>query len=111
MGNPVSINDHEVITKMWIHETMRVFHDRLINQEDRRWLTDYIVETIQAIFKQKWEHADIFEQNVTYFGDFMKRGLEVADRKYDVIDDHAKLEKVMSEYVQSYNIEHPTQKL
>ena len=111
MGNPSGINDPEVMSKIWIRETMRVFHDRLINQEDRSWLTHYITEVVQTILKLKWEHKDIFEDQQIYFGDFMKRGLDVSDRKYDIIDDFPRLEKVMGEYIQSFNIDHPTSKL
>ena len=34
MGNPSGNNDPETMAKLWIHETMRVFHDRLINNDD-----------------------------------------------------------------------------
>ena len=38
MANPHSINSHEGLIQLWIHETMRVFHDRLINEGDRLWV-------------------------------------------------------------------------
>lgn len=38
-----SIRDETTITKLWIHEVQRVFHDRLINDEDREWFYEFIM--------------------------------------------------------------------
>ena len=41
----------------------------------------------------------------------MKRGLPHSDWKYEEVNDYAWFEKVMSEYVEEYNIEYPNAKL
>lgn len=41
--------------KLWIHEVSRVFHDRLINDEDRDWFNDLIIELLGRHFKSKWQ--------------------------------------------------------
>lgn len=38
------VRDAETVTKLWIHEVSRIFHDRLINEEDRSWFKDLVVE-------------------------------------------------------------------
>ena len=42
MAKPNIISNVETLVKLWVHETSRVFHDRLINEEDRSWFTDTI---------------------------------------------------------------------
>ena len=35
MVKPISIQQPEIIAKLWINESLRVFADRLINNEDK----------------------------------------------------------------------------
>jgi dynein heavy chain len=37
MVKPNSANTPEVMTRLWMHETSRVFSDRLVSLEDRVW--------------------------------------------------------------------------
>lgn len=57
------------------------------------------------------EYKDIFEDKQILFGKYMKWGLPINERKYEEINDYAWFEKVMSEYVEEYNIEYPNSKL
>lgn len=40
------VRDADTATKLWIHEVSRVFYDRLINDEDRDWFKELIVELL-----------------------------------------------------------------
>lgn len=42
MAKPHIVTNVDVLVKLWIHETARVFHDRLISDEDRDWFKDTI---------------------------------------------------------------------
>lgn len=33
----VPVPDTKSLTRLWAHETLRVFHDRLVSDEDRNW--------------------------------------------------------------------------
>ena len=33
------MEENSLTVGLWVHETLRVFYDRLINDEDRTWLT------------------------------------------------------------------------
>lgn len=40
------VRDEPTIAKLWIHESSRIFHDRLINTEDREWFYEKIMELL-----------------------------------------------------------------
>lgn len=33
--------------RLWAHEALRIFHDRLVNDEDRRWFGNYLKAAVQ----------------------------------------------------------------
>lgn len=41
--------------RLWSHEVMRVFQDRLINEEDRIWFCSLVKDVIGSGFKAKLE--------------------------------------------------------
>ena len=112
MANPNSVNSHDGLTELWVHETMRVFHDRLINEEDRLWVKKQIYQQVSENFKLRGEYEDYFNsENTIMFGDFIKFGLPLEDRKYDKIASFDILEKTMYKYIEAYNIDYPEQKM
>lgn len=68
------------MVKLWIHEACRVFHDRLVNNEDKKWFTELIVDIVKNAFRMEFTHADMFEAKPLIFGDFMKKGVPYEDR-------------------------------
>lgn len=60
MVSPGKVRDDPTATRLWIHENCRVFHDRLINEEDKEWFYDLIMEIIGREFKTKFEKEVIF---------------------------------------------------
>lgn len=51
MSKSVSINNTEAFSRLWIHECSRVFYDRLINEEDREFFKDVVLDLIKGRFK------------------------------------------------------------
>lgn len=80
MAKTATLNRNDKMMKLWIHEASRVFHDRLISTEDKRWFTDLVVDLIKGAFRVDWTHADLFEAKPLIFGDFMKRGIPYEER-------------------------------
>ncbi len=39
------VEENSLVTGLWVHETLRVFYDRLINDDDRTWLTGLLSGT------------------------------------------------------------------
>ncbi len=40
---------HDCIScrRLWAHEALRIFHDRLVNDDDRRWFGNYLKAAVQ----------------------------------------------------------------
>jgi dynein heavy chain len=41
------------MVRLWTHETLRVFHDRLTDDSDRVWFGKLLVEMLEKHFKEK----------------------------------------------------------
>jgi hypothetical protein len=46
MIQPQHCKDRETLVRLWVHESLRVFHDRLINSDDKQYFQKMIVELI-----------------------------------------------------------------
>ena len=51
----------DVFSKLWVHEAMRVFYDRLTTTDDQFWFTHAAVELVNRHLKQPWVHDELFE--------------------------------------------------
>jgi dynein heavy chain len=54
MVKPNSVNTPEALTKLWVHESQRVFADRLISVDDRTWFQNTAYELVGRCFKMGW---------------------------------------------------------
>lgn len=54
---------------LWYHENLRVFSDRLVNDEDRKWFDDLLRNTISKEFK--CDPGKVIGEEMLFFGDFM----------------------------------------
>ena len=75
--------------KLWYHESCRVFQDRLVNDEDRKWFDNLMKSKMKSEFNIEFD--DVVKQQPLIFGDFMSQG---GDQKpYVEITDHEKVSK------------------
>lgn len=51
MVKPVSLQSPESLARLWINECLRVFYDRLINNDDKKWFTQLIMELMARNFR------------------------------------------------------------
>lgn len=42
----VAVDDTRKLTRLWAHETLRVFHDRLVSNDDRTWFQNLMKEMV-----------------------------------------------------------------
>ena len=99
-ADPKLVDTKESFVKIWAHETLRVFHDRLIDDQDRDWFKALIVTVVKEQYgldfnKIRGENANLVYSN---FGD-----PKAATKPYAELVDRALLQKVMEEYLDDYN--------
>lgn len=85
MVSPVKVRDESLASKIWIHENLRVFHDRLINDDDKDWFYDLLMEILQREFKTKYEKESVFQNNKVFFTDIHK--LEADVKYYEFVNE------------------------
>ncbi|KAK3261161.1 hypothetical protein CYMTET_29916, partial [Cymbomonas tetramitiformis] len=101
------------LVKLWAHECMRVFQDRLTDDPDRTWFFHFLKSMVDKHMGVKFD--DVFapaespknyvvqeaDMKQLMYADFMIPGAET--RKYDEVTDRTKLLTVVEEWLQDYN--------
>jgi len=102
----------DVLVRLWAHESMRVFCDRLIDNDDRAYFKEMIAGCTKSSFKMPWTQAEIFEgESKLVFGDFMRMGVPREDRRYEFVEDTRKIPKLFTDYLDEYNSENKEMRL
>lgn len=92
-------NVHTQLLRLFYHESMRVFHDRLINDADKMYFKNLMQETCYKYFEQ-----EVVKRNeLVIFGDFMLFGQAREDRIYEEIKDVEKLKSILFDYLDDWN--------
>ncbi|XP_017317258.1 dynein axonemal heavy chain 6 isoform X2 [Ictalurus punctatus] len=100
---PGTVQDQNQIFRLFCHECQRVFHDRLINNEDKTYFNTMICEMASKHFRIKLEPSYLTKHPII-FGDFIKVGAEKADRIYEDLTDTEKIRNVLQDYLDDYNL-------
>nr|XP_054101684.1 dynein axonemal heavy chain 1 isoform X2 [Callithrix jacchus] len=98
MADPAKVEDKVQLLRLWYHEDCRVFRDRLVNEEDRRWFDQLLkrcMEQWEVTFNQVCPFQPIL------YGDFMSPGSDV--KSYELITSESKMMQVIEEYMEDYN--------
>ncbi|XP_042305526.1 dynein axonemal heavy chain 6 [Sceloporus undulatus] len=101
--DPVSVRDQAQIFRLFCHECQRVFHDRLICSEDKQYFYSMLSDMASKHFSVSVD-PDSFVQKPILFGDYIKIGVEKADRLYEELPDMEKIMGVLQDYLDDYNI-------
>lgn len=88
------------VVRMWIHESRRVFGDRLINDTDRNWMDDLLMKLPGEKFKLTKE--DIMNSERLLYGDYMD-GIDDEARVYRQIADTKVLVQKIIDFLEDYN--------
>jgi dynein heavy chain len=100
------IREAEQMMKLWIHECSRIFHDRLINNEDKEWFGKVMEELLVRNFKSKATYEEIFVNNKIFFSDVIRR--DSGSDEYEEIKSVDALLKVLDNQLIEYNMDHET---
>ena len=92
----------------WVHETLRVFCDRLINKSDRDHFTHLVAEFASRSFSFGWKHEDLFETELPLLWcNFLRPPIDDITI-YEEVKDIEAARKVLLETLDDYNMEFPT---
>ena len=107
MISPKQCTEAADLIRAWVHESRRVFQDRLINEEDRAWFDDQVKQQIigplglgEAGVEQVL--GDTSEGDLLIYCDFLNPG---GDPVYEEATDVAALLPTVEEYLVDYNAE------
>ncbi|MGL4891888.1 MAG: hypothetical protein ACRC52_14020, partial [Aeromonas veronii] len=109
-----SVEDRRTFIKLWFHETLRVFYDRLIDDVDRRWLfekmkrctRDHFKETFDVVFEAyKDENEQVTEETLRnlMFGSYLDSDALEEDKKYEEIPSIEEFHKRALDALEEYN--------
>nr|CAI5856319.1 unnamed protein product [Callosobruchus analis] len=110
---PPKMDDPDKFIRLWIHETYRVFHDRLIDDADRVKLFDIVKKATYQNFRQPMEKVCanlVGEEEILgpqhlrnlFYGNYMEPDAD--PKHYDEILDMEDLIEKMEYYLGEYNM-------
>ena len=99
-AQPNVVKETNQFIRLWSHECLRVFHDRLVDDHDREWFKSLIETTVKEKFMVDYEAVKGPHNNIIYgnFGD-----PKAITRVYDELKDREELPKAMMYYLEEYN--------
>lgn len=106
MIRPRKCTTADTFVRLWVHEAMRIFYDRLINNDDQQWFQKLMVELCSRYMKMPLSHEDLFSKPIV-FADFIRPDAD--PRFYEEVRDLPKLTSVLNDLLDNYNMTFPTQ--
>ncbi|CAD8148668.1 unnamed protein product [Paramecium octaurelia] len=94
------------LLKLWAHENMRVFSDRLVDEKDHKQFEQILVEILDEDCALKY--SDIVGQSCRY-GNWLEP--HTLYKVYVELDDNNKVMEVLNEYISEFNDFYPKLKL
>ncbi|XP_071963333.1 dynein axonemal heavy chain 6-like [Antedon mediterranea] len=84
------------------HESTRVFHDRLMDADDRMMFFSFLADDLHNHFKLKWSAEQLYTKPFM-FGDFMDVNAPSAERIYRGMPDPSRTVQVLEDYLVRMN--------
>ncbi|XP_057658316.1 dynein axonemal heavy chain 6 isoform X1 [Diorhabda carinulata] len=107
-ADPGSMRTEVATLRLFYHECLRVFHDRLINIEDKSYfyllMRDICNRNFGSPVLDLPEGNVIENPPVLLFGDFMQMGAEKANRVYEELRNIDKVKNVLQDYLDDFNL-------
>jgi dynein heavy chain len=100
-GSSDVIQEKSQFVRLWSHECLRVFYDRLINEGDRDWFIETLKEVTKGSFNLDWSQVQENPDKPVVFGNYSNP--RAIKKVYQEIDDMEILSKVMNDYLDDYN--------
>ena len=97
--NLVNLESKETLVQLWIHETFRVFRDRLVDQSDRDKFSKMSSEKLESFLDMEWELKTY--ENIM-FGDYESNKIP---KEYFKLNEINVLIPTLDEALELYNAE------
>ena len=55
LSEPAVVSEPAVMKRLWVHEVMRVYYDRLVDDSDRTWIVNFLKETMSKSFNTDFD--------------------------------------------------------
>uniref|UniRef100_A0A5K3F774 Dynein_heavy domain-containing protein n=1 Tax=Mesocestoides corti TaxID=53468 RepID=A0A5K3F774_MESCO len=114
------VSSKQTFIRLWVHEVLRVFYDRLTDDNDRKWLFEFIKNAIEVYFKDKINvvFAHLLENSrdevneetfrSLIFGDFVDIDALPEERCYEELTDINAMYPIVEQCLSEYNATHKT---
>ncbi|CAH1959988.1 unnamed protein product [Acanthoscelides obtectus] len=115
-----SAESKKTFVKIWVHEVLRVFYDRLIEEKDKDWLFDKMKTVTKDNFREYFEQVfDNFPKNQDglierdqmknlMFGTYFDQDSEEDQRRYEQVISKEQLYETANNCLTEYNSTHKT---
>ena len=85
MVKPVDCATKKQLKTLWIHESMRVFHDRLVDNIDKKHFLNILYELLKRSFEETSSYEDVFDNQIIMYADYLRPGYARDDRRYEQV--------------------------
>jgi len=93
------------VIRLWVHEVLRVFSDRLINDADRATLHRLVSERLDQRFGTAWGRLFHNDGACPPFGNFMREMTGEKKAPYEEMNDARQLKKFVEDKLEDYNVD------
>jgi len=91
------------IYRLWVHESMRVFNDRLVSESDRAKLKKLISDQLEQTLQSNWKECTDNEDRDTIFVDFFDESQNRQIYIEVVVKQREELKKIIEEKLVEFN--------
>lgn len=99
-----------MLPRLWAHESMRIFHDRLINDQDRHTFKLILCDILKKHLDISW-NPEALAGLSPLFGDFVRPAVPGMERPYEEITDVTKLQQSLENNLDAYNLDSSSNQL
>lgn len=112
----------KLFPRVWVHETLRVFYDRLVDADDRKWLLELIDGTVETDFgtsllnvfedwkeNEESEKIELHRLSSLLFAFSMEKDGPAEDRRYEEIHDLNQFKEAALKAIDEFNSSHKSQ--
>eukprot|EP00924_Labyrinthula_sp_SR-Ha-C_P002719 maker-scaffold_13-snap-gene-5.1-mRNA-1 protein AED:0.01 eAED:0.01 QI:0/0/0/1/0.66/0.42/7/0/4146 len=104
--SPKKVSNTFTMIKLFLHESSRVFMDRLNSREDKNFFNEILMELVQKNFKNAFDIGPLLDEKAfpIVFADFVRLGISPEERLYELSEDETKMTSALQEYLEEYNL-------